>query len=222
MAKEREAFNFYKSYYEVYMQLSAKDKVLFMDALLERQFKGIEPTGLDGMVNFAYLSQKHSIDKQVKGWEDKMKRSLNTPTEDPCQGGTEGGCQDPCQQEKGEEKEKGKEQKVDVKGFLTWFNKMRLKYKGAEGKFKVISDTDKNNLKKLKDLNYTSEEWEYAFKMMCNSEWVQKNDMVTPKHFLVNTNFDKYLNQGEASKQTTTVDPLVERAKKLQEQYGIK
>lgn len=106
MAKEREAFNFYRSYYEVYSELSNKEKILFMDALLNRQFNGVEPEGLDGMAKFAYVSQKHSIDKQIKGWEDKTGNKLFNPTEGPCQGGTEGGTEGPCQQEKGEEKEK--------------------------------------------------------------------------------------------------------------------
>ena len=67
-SKERKGFNFYKSYYDVYKELSKSDKAIFIDALLNRQFHGVEPEGLKGMVKFAYISQKYNIDKQVKGF----------------------------------------------------------------------------------------------------------------------------------------------------------
>lgn len=98
----RKGFNFYRSYWEVANELNDKDRLEFLDALLLRQFTGKEPK-LKGLVKFAYLSQKHSIDRQVKGFEDKTKSVLT----DPCQGGTEGGYVDPCLQE--EEKEEVKE-----------------------------------------------------------------------------------------------------------------
>lgn len=106
MSKQREAFTFYKSFNDVYMELSDRDKVLFMDALLNRQFNGIEPT-LKGMANFAYLSQKHSIDKQIKGWETKTGLTLSTTLAR--------GVQTPSQQEKEEGKEQLQEQE-EVKG----------------------------------------------------------------------------------------------------------
>ena len=73
---ERKAFNFYRSYYDVFKQLEDVEKLQFIKALLERQFTGIEPNGLSQMANFAYVSQKHNIDAQVEGWENKTKRKL--------------------------------------------------------------------------------------------------------------------------------------------------
>jgi hypothetical protein len=96
----RQGFNFYVSYYEVAKELSEKDRLKFLWAILEREFEGIEPS-LEGMAKFAYLSQKHSIDKQVKGYEDKTGEKL-TPTQGCSVGGTEGGSV--------QEKEKGKEE----------------------------------------------------------------------------------------------------------------
>lgn len=82
--KKREAFNFYRSYFEVFEELQTDaEKLLFIKSVLEKQFYGIEPTNLDGMVKFAYISQKHSIDRQVKGWEDKTKVKLCTPLPTP-------------------------------------------------------------------------------------------------------------------------------------------
>lgn len=71
MSKIRDGFTFYRSYFDVYNELNDKEKVAFMDALLNKQFNGCEPINLKDMANFAYLSQKHSIDKQIRGWEDK-------------------------------------------------------------------------------------------------------------------------------------------------------
>jgi DNA repair ATPase RecN len=98
----RKAFNFYRSYYDVAKELSKKDREEFLMAILQKQFEGIEPE-LTGMAKFAYLSQQHSIDSQVKGYEDKTKEKLT-----PIEGGTEGGTQGGSVQEKG--KEKGKEE----------------------------------------------------------------------------------------------------------------
>ncbi len=82
MSEKRKGFNFYKSYFDVYQQLKTKDeKIQFIEALLFKQFHGIEPGTLKGMAEFAYISQKHSIDQQVKGWEDKMDIKIHPPTE---------------------------------------------------------------------------------------------------------------------------------------------
>lgn len=100
----RKAFNFYKSYLDVYEALDKdKDKLAFINALLNKQFYGEEPDGIEGMAKFAYTSQKEVIDKQIKGWEDKTKQKLSTPWQ--------GGLSTPSQQEKeqGEEKEKEQE-----------------------------------------------------------------------------------------------------------------
>jgi hypothetical protein len=92
---ERKAVKFYRSYWEVAMELNDKDRLAFYDAVMLRQFTGQEPE-LTGMAKFAYISQKHSIDAQVKGFEDKTKI--------PLQGGTQGGTQAPSVQEKEKEK----------------------------------------------------------------------------------------------------------------------
>ena len=42
---------------------------------MQRQFLGIEPN-LKGVSKLAYVSQKHNIDAQVKGWEDYFKTQI--------------------------------------------------------------------------------------------------------------------------------------------------
>lgn len=94
---ERKAVKFYRSYWEIAMELTDKDRLAFYDAIMLRQFTG-QQTELSGMAKFAYISQKHSIDAQVKGFEDKT----NTPLVAPSVGGT----QPPLVQVQEKEKEK--------------------------------------------------------------------------------------------------------------------
>jgi len=104
---KRKAFNFFRSYYDVYNELeSDEDKVAFINALLDRQFLGVKPSNLKGMAKFAYISQTNSIDSQVKGYEDKTKTFLN-PIDAPIDTPTYGGTEPPTVQEK--EKEEVKE-----------------------------------------------------------------------------------------------------------------
>jgi hypothetical protein len=109
------------------------------------------------------------------------------------------------QEEEEEEQEQDDEKivkKVVVDAFVNWFNDMKLKHKGTKGKFKTLNDTDTNNLLKLKQLKYSAEDWEHAFKMMLANDWVKENGTDTPTHFLVNTNFTRYLN-----KDSSTIKP---------------
>ena len=190
----RKAFNFYLSYFDVYQELNDKDKLLFIDALLNRQFYGVEPTELKGMVSFAYISQKHNIDAQVEGFENKTKTKLTPPNKGGSVGGTQGGSV----QEK--EKEKGKEQYVNDKpfkdkviAFIDWFNQQKEVHTGAKGKTKGLSKTDENNLKKLlKD--YTFDDFKLAIPHLFSNQWAKDTNNLTPTHFLRVDNFNKYLN----------------------------
>lgn len=107
----RKAFNFFHSYFDVANELNDKDRLAFYDALLHKQFNNIEPS-LNGMAKFAYLSQKHSIEAQIKGYFDKTKDEKFNPLATPWQGGSQGGLADPSVQEK--EKEQEKEQDVYI------------------------------------------------------------------------------------------------------------
>ncbi len=126
---ERKLFKFYKSYYDVACELADKDRLAFYDAIMQRQFLGIEPK-LKGIAKLAYVSQKYNIDAQVKGWEDRMNEKLldNQSITDPIQGGASGGASGGIAggmagggiQEEVEEKEKEKEkekvkEEVEVK-----------------------------------------------------------------------------------------------------------
>ena len=189
----RKAFKFYRSYFDVAKELNDKDRLAFYDALLTRQFDGIE-LDLNGLAKFAYISQKHSIDAQIKGYEDKVKHPI-TP---PCVGGSVGGNEAPLVQEK--DKEKEKEESIipsfqeRVGKFLNWFNAEFTKHGKQQSKFRTLNNQTESNLKRLLD-KYTTDEWSHAFSNMVKSDWVVQNKNATPDHFLRPANFEKYLNQ---------------------------
>ena len=201
----RKAFNFYRSYWDVANELNDKDRLAFYDALLTRQFTGKE-IELTGISKFAYISQKHSIDAQIKGYEDKTKQKINIPIEDPTQGGTQGGIEAPSVQ--GKEKGKGKEKEQlhivpfqeRVNKFLIWFNSEFTKHGKQQAKFRTLNNQTESNLKKLLD-KYLTDEWSVAFENMINNIWVIENKNATPDHFLRPANFEKYLNQGSKEKE---------------------
>lgn len=95
----RKAFNFFNSYWQTANELSDKDRLAFYDALLHYQFTGDKSKLeiLTGMAKFAFISQAHSIESQVKGYIDKCKdlkinafvMSTYTPTLPPAIGATE-------------------------------------------------------------------------------------------------------------------------------------
>ena len=175
---ERKAVKFYRSYWEVAMQLGDKDRLSFYDALMLRQFTGQETT-LTGMANFAYISQKHSIDAQVKGFEDKTKT--------PLQGGTQGGTQAPLVQvqEKVQEKE---EYTIDYQALLDFVNKTFGR------NFKVITDKVKKAYKKLLKDGYKKEDILNAIKNCKDNDYHKQNNYqyCTPEFFSRAETIDKY------------------------------
>jgi len=139
---KRKGFNFFRSYYDVYNELeSDKDKIAFIEALLDRQFLGIKPLNLKGMAKFAYISQTNSIDSQVKGYEDKTGIILT-----PAVGGSVGGDTTPTVQV--EEKEKVEVKKTiplslesDFSKFWMLYNK-KVDSKKCKDKFIKLSKAE--------------------------------------------------------------------------------
>ena len=81
---------------------------------------------------------------------------------------------------------------LDIDKFLSWFNNRKGHYTGKVGKFKTLSNTDKNNLKQLRD-SYEGEDFERALRGLYASQWAKENKMHNPSHFLRVDNFNKYL-----------------------------
>ena len=150
----RKGFNFYRSYFDVAMELPDKDRLAFYDALAKRQFLGEEPT-LTGVAKLAYISQKYVIDAQVKGWEDKTgtslkvveKQEVNTTCQGGCQGGTCGGSYAPSVQEK--EKEKEKEEVKEKVNINIVSHETKIKNESFE-KFNKWLDSETTFVRKIK------------------------------------------------------------------------
>lgn len=69
---DRKAINFYRSYYEVAKMLPVKYRWAFVEAVLDYQFTGKEPSDTTGF-ELAWVSQKHSLDKQLQGFKHGQK-----------------------------------------------------------------------------------------------------------------------------------------------------
>ena len=188
---KRKAFKFFRSYYDVYNELEKdKDKLAFIEALLDKQFLGVDPTDLKGMVKFAYISQVNSIDSQVTGYETKTKTKL---------GGCVGGKQGATLQEKEEVQE---EEKVkDEQAFFIFWDKYPNKVaKGkCKEKFLKLNDSDKQQI-----LNTIDEYIRYKpFK-----DYNHPN----PETYLNQKRWLDELPKG-------IIDPLVEQAKLINKRY---
>ena len=183
---KRKAFNFYFSYYDIAKELSDKDRLAFYDAIIQRQFYGIE-TDLSGLAKFAYISQKHSIDSQVNGWESKMKEPLNQSITEGAEGGAEGGAEQEKEKGKGKGKgkdkgkEKGKEEINNIN-----FDKLLSFLNSKTGKnFKIINEaTRKKYYARLKE-GYTKDDILKAITNAVNSDYHKENNFkyLTPEFF---------------------------------------
>ena len=214
---KRKGFNFFRSYYDVYNMLeSDKDKLAFIEALLDKQFLGVNPNGLEGMSKFAWVSQINSIDSQVKGWEDKTGLKLN-----PTEGGCERGKNNPTEQlqvegeVKEEVKEKVKEESNSVSEnphtiFLSWFNNRRETYLEKQSNINRLSYQDKKNLDELKKA-YSKEDFEKVMINLCNNKYANENKRIVPTHFL--EYFENYV--GEEQK------PLLSKKQKTNRGWAI-
>ncbi len=185
----RKAINFFRSYFEVAKELNDKDRLSFYDALLNKQFENIEPN-LKGMAKFAYISQKHSIDAQVKGYFDKTKDEQFNPNQPPSVGAT----QPPYLQEKGQEKEKEKEKVKEKEEVQVVSKKIQLR----EYVFISQSEYDKLNseflehevnwmLDKLNDYK-ASKGVQYKSDYHAINMWVKKAFEKEKKDFIKDNN----------------------------------
>lgn len=188
---KRKGFNFFRSYWDVYNELNDKDKLAFIDALLNKQFLGVDPEGLTGMAKFAYISQTNSIDGQVKGYEAKMGIKL-TPYQGGSVGGRQGGANTPTAQEK----EKGKEEvKEKVKETPFSFRK-GLYALGIEKN--LVDDFLKN--RRLKKLANT----ETAFKNLVNEFQKNGTEINDLMNTIVSNGWGSFKNSWEIRKEKSS------------------
>jgi hypothetical protein len=209
----RKAINFFRSYYEVAKELNDKDRLAFYDALLNKQFENIEPN-LKGMANFAYISQKHSIDTQVKGYYDKTKDEQFNPNESPSVGGKIGGNQPPYLQEKEEDKDKVQEKeevqvvnkKINIKEFVflseSELNKLNEEFASHEVEWMLnkLNDYKASTGKKYKSDYAAINMWVKDAFRKAKVDFIKVNNtsevrISTAMKAIENINWDDYTNQ---------------------------
>jgi len=179
----REGFTFYLSYARIAAKLSNKERLAFYDALIKKEFTGEDPVDLPTMAAFAYESQRHSIEKQVIGYEraknvvlSEIKAPLGLPLGSP-----------PKEvQEQGEEQVQGKS-KIDLpfssSKFITAWNEW-LAYRRESGyktanktiskQLKFLSEQTEDNAIKIIDASISSG-WMGLFPLKENTVKVEKN-----------------------------------------------
>ena len=205
---KRKGFNFFRSYYDVYNELNDKDKVAFMNALLDRQFLGVKPTNLEGMAKFAYISQTNSIDSQVKGYEHKTNTRLNEELNNPTQGARQGGYDIPTVQVEEKEKEKEEVQyvvsspkaKIDFDSLLKFINSKTGR------NFKVINSKVKSKYKaRLKD-GYDKKDIISAINNSVETKFHKDNgfNFLTPEFFARAETIDKYASKTKTKSVSVT------------------
>jgi len=219
---KRKGFDFLRSYHDVYYELDTNEqKIEFIEAILNKQFHGLEPdlNQMNKMVRFAYLSQKHHLDKSASGWEHATGETLRDPSSlpngDTPQGSLEGDSkilagdtarplggppEDPRQQEqeKEQEKEEKKEQEQEnnLNHSLTQFNTL-MKLFGEPLKFLG------SNRKEWDDL--TAWEKEKAYK---SAEDYLKVEQKSLRFYLMDKKWEMDLTiPNKANKITDPTDP---------------
>lgn len=196
---KRKGFNFFRSYYDVYNELeSDKDKIAFIEALLDRQFLGIKPTDLKGMAKFAYISQTNSIDSQVKGYEDKTGVIL-TPTV----GGSIGGVVTPTVQVQ----EKVQVKDINVNLSVDW-DKLKDNFNQLTGKkTKIISNKAKGQINARLKEGYTKQDLWNAIVNCFNDPYHKENPKYLTLEFISRSDkIEKYF--GDIKKQKIKDDRL--------------
>ena len=82
---KRKAFNFLRSYFDVLNELKDdSDKLHFLMSIINKQFLNEDPKDLGFIANLCHESQRHAIEKSVKGWLTANKTDLEgNPTPPP-------------------------------------------------------------------------------------------------------------------------------------------
>ncbi len=191
---KRKGFNFLRSYFDVYNKLQTdKDKLAFVDAIINKQFLNKDPDSLEFPVDLAWDSQINAIDSSVKGWiraekTDLQGNPLNTPQTPP-----RGKTPTHPKEEQEQEEEKEQEQVYTKSEFLKDWNDLRTKHLNKPSFLNSIQRDAMDNFKSLIE-NYDREQFKEALvglfkqnKMPNGNTTMQSN----PRHFL--SHFESYL-----------------------------
>lgn len=191
----RKAFNFYRSFYDVFNNIRRdEDKLTFINALLKKQFHNIDPEGLKDIPLFAYESQRQVIDAQVQGYIDKTGDELEPP-EGGAKGAQQGGAEPPSVQEKGKEQEQEKDDVDEVIKHLS-----KVSGKNFSTKAKATKSMIRARLREGYSLNELKAVSTHRVKEWGNDAKMKK--YIRPITLFNSEKFDGYLAEAKADKKS--------------------
>jgi hypothetical protein len=189
---KRLGFHFMRSYFDLLNEIPDKeDKLNFLLSIINKQFLDENPTELNFVVKLSYESQRHAIEKSVKGWKlatktDLKGNPLSTPPSDP-----KGSIPSDPKEVQVQEKEKEKYIYTE-KEFLNSWKIAREGYLNKPTnipKLSTMERLDFNN--SLKD--FSKEQIKTAIHGLFKQKNITIQSMtLMPKHFL--ENISKYYN----------------------------
>ena len=216
----RKGFNFFRSYFDVCNELPDKERLQFLDALLNKQFLGQDPDDLTGQARFAWISQMHSIDSQVKGYETKTGSTLSDPTAPPTVAPCLAPPAPPTLQVQVEVQEKGKGKEVlhttakaiDYDLLLQYINK------SFGRKFLIINLTIKTKYKARLKEGYTNLSIRTAIDNCKEDKYHRETNYkyCTPEFFSRSVTLDKYSGM---TKKTNTIIVNINSAQDVKNLY---
>lgn len=153
---KRKAFSFLRSYFDVINELdNDTDKFNFIMAILNKQFLDENPKNLNFISNLCYESQRHSIEKSVKGWKTATNTDLlgNPLAPLPLPKGS------PLPLPKEEEQEQVEEQVEEKDKIITINNKVFLE--NCKKSIQWLETTAMQKQVKLETINLYLEKFDY-------------------------------------------------------------
>jgi len=95
--------------------------------------------------------------------------------------------------------------------FLELFNELKTN-SGLKSNIKVLSKTDKSNLKQLS--GHPVKDFKHVINKMLESDWCKETGNQTPSHILRVENFNRYLDQNIINSKNESMDEILERINK--------
>lgn len=183
---KRKAFNFLRSYFDVFNELqNDKDRLSFLTSIINKQFLDEDPKGLNFISNLCYESQRHQIESSVNGWKRANKETplttlgTNPPTTQ---------MTDPKEVQVKEEVKEEKQSKIDYDSLLNLINSKTGR------SFRIVNNSIKQKYSARLKEGYTKEDILNAIKNSVLNEFHINNNFsyLTPEFFSRSSTLDKY------------------------------
>lgn len=173
---KRKAFNFLRSYFDVFNELKTdKDKLDFLTAIINKQFLDEDPKELSFIVNLCYESQRHQIETSVKGWLRATKDTLGTTPTTPLGTTPTTNPKEEEEEVKEEEQEEVKEESNNIETID--FNILLEYFNNSFGKSsRVVNAKVKKSFNARLKEGYTKHDFKKCIDNLKNDSWHKEND----------------------------------------------